>query len=672
MSTCKLAIVLILASVVGAVAQPSSSTKLWKQHPRLALFGDADVALSTAQFGGLPTVPSCCPEYTGATDIGFVAGLAYISPLDDLMSVHIRMHYSTYGSPLTSTQTLPIDPIDNGPSTATIEHSLTGTFQQISVEPLFGYEIANGLNALGGLTLGAAFSATYDQKETLMDPPDATFQNRSRVRNALSGDIQNANVFQAGITVGLSYDLPLTSDGSVLISPEVLFTYSLLPHTSDVSWNTHHLRAGLAVGFVPVPETDSLTDVELYEFTKGIKAPTTVAPGIPFVARISHSGITETGSNADGSSIRIEEFTSNRIRPLLPYVFFTPGSSDLQSKYRRLTAEQVESFSMKNFYNLDAIVTYHHLLNIVGKRLQENPSATITLTGCADPAEATQTTASARANVVRDYLVDTWNIEPSRITVNSQGLPERASRSNEADGVAENARVEINASTPEILAPVESTDTMLVTTPSGIRFAPSIDPRVHIAGYTLFIAQNGTLLKTIDGPDPLPSALDWRVSESAPWISKDQKEISYLIAVRDSSGAVIPSATHTIPIERVGSTGENKTGKSKTRLDRYSLILFGFDQDALSAEHQGQIAMFKQRIQPSSTVKVVGYTDRTGDASYNQSLSERRARNVAAALGVPESSAMGRGEVLPLYDNSTPEGRFYSRTVEVLVETPQP
>lgn len=663
---------MIFISVVGVSAQTDLSSQAWKNHPRLSIFGNVDVALTSADFTGLPGIPSCCPEYGGVSDIGFLGGLAYITPFDPTMWLQLRMHYWSYGSPLKATEHLPIEVVNGGPSQATIEHSLVGAFQQISLEPLLAYEVGGGLSAMGGLTLGAGFSNTYEQKETLVDPADGTFQNKSRIRNAISGDIPNANVFQAGITVGFSYDLPLNADGTLLISPEVLFTYSLLPHSQDVSWNTHHLRAGIALSIVPPQETDSLTDVELYEFTKTVTPPTAVAPGIPFVSSITHKGITETGNPADGSRITIEEFTSTRIRPVLPYVFFTPGSSALAPKYKRLTDDQVQSFSMNNFYNLDAVVTYHHLLNITGRRLADNPSATLTVTGFADPTEgAADNVAAKRAQVVKDYLVDTWQIDPNRITTASKGLPEKASRSNEPDGVAENARVELVASSPEILSPVESTDTMLVTTPSGIRFEPSIDPRVHIAGYTLFIAQNGSLIRTIDGGDPLPPAVDWRVSESAPWIPKDTKEISYLLAVRDSSGAVIPSSTTTIPIRRISMTDKKGSGAQNTRVDRYSLILFGFDKDALTPEHQAQIDVIKQRIQPTSTVKVVGYTDRTGDPAYNQTLSERRAKAVARALGLPESSASGRGEMLPLYDNNSPEGRFYSRTVEVLVETPQ-
>lgn len=671
MKSYTLALFFSLAGAVGLLAQPESSeTQLWLTHPRLTIFGNADIALTSANMTGLPGIPSCCPEYSSAVDIGMLGGLGYIAPLDQTFALHVRMHYWSFGSSLKDTETLPVVDLDGGPSAATIEHTLNGTFQQISIEPLLGYKLTGGLSALGGLTLGGAFSTEYDQKETLVTPVDGTFQNKSRERNVLNGSIPNPNVFQAGVTVGLTYDLPLNADGSLVISPEVLFTYSVLPHAQNVSWNTHHLRAGLAIGFVPPQVEDSLTDVELYEFTKTVTPPSAIAPGIPFVANVSHSGITETGSVTNGETIRIEEFASTRVRPLLPYVFFKPGANNLDAKYRRLNDDQVKAFSMANFYNLDAIVTYGHLLNIIGRRMTDDPQSTITLTGCADPAEGASANAQERAQAVKEYLTGTWGISADRIGVTTRGIPERASRSAEPDGLAENARVEITASTNDILAPVESTDTMLVTTPSGIRFAPSIDPRVHIAGYTLFIAHDGKLLKTITGSDPLPSGIDWRISETAPWIPNDATNISYLLAVRDSSGAVVPSTTHNIPVERVRSSGHDKLLRSDIRLDRYSLILFGFDQDALTPEHQTMVSMIKQRIQPKSSVKVIGYTDRTGDASYNQSLSERRARSVARALGQQESVASGRGETLPLYDNTTPEGRFYSRTVEVLVETP--
>ena len=67
-------------------------------------------------------------------------------------------------------------------------------------------------------------------------------------------------------------------------------------------------------------------------------------------------------------------------------------------------------------------------------------------------------------------------------------------------------------------------------------------------------------------------------------------------------------------------------------------------------------------------VEVVGHTDSTGPAAYNQGLSERRAQTVADYLsgrGVGNISVKGMGEDAPVADNATREGRAKNRRVEI-------
>jgi outer membrane protein OmpA-like peptidoglycan-associated protein len=75
---------------------------------------------------------------------------------------------------------------------------------------------------------------------------------------------------------------------------------------------------------------------------------------------------------------------------------------------------------------------------------------------------------------------------------------------------------------------------------------------------------------------------------------------------------------------------------------------------------------------PNTTVQVVGHTDNTGDAAYNQRLSEQRAQSVASVLissGVAPSRVqiVGRGENNPIASNQTPEGRQQNRRVEIII-----
>lgn len=75
---------------------------------------------------------------------------------------------------------------------------------------------------------------------------------------------------------------------------------------------------------------------------------------------------------------------------------------------------------------------------------------------------------------------------------------------------------------------------------------------------------------------------------------------------------------------------------------------------------------------PNSLIDVYGHTDSTGSDTYNQTLSENRARTVAAYLqsrGVPAARirSQGFGETMPVADNTTEAGRMKNRRVEIKI-----
>jgi outer membrane protein OmpA-like peptidoglycan-associated protein len=83
-----------------------------------------------------------------------------------------------------------------------------------------------------------------------------------------------------------------------------------------------------------------------------------------------------------------------------------------------------------------------------------------------------------------------------------------------------------------------------------------------------------------------------------------------------------------------------------------------------------QLADFLKR-QPQRQVAIEGYTDSVGSDSSNQSLSDRRAQSVMAALvsmgvGSERLRARGNGESSPVADNNSTAGRQMNRRVEVI------
>jgi outer membrane protein OmpA-like peptidoglycan-associated protein len=103
-------------------------------------------------------------------------------------------------------------------------------------------------------------------------------------------------------------------------------------------------------------------------------------------------------------------------------------------------------------------------------------------------------------------------------------------------------------------------------------------------------------------------------------------------------------------------------------------ILFAVDSAQVAPSMQSDLLVLSTNLgrYQNSSVQITGHTDNTGTASYNQDLSERRARSVASILtayGVPASrlSAIGRGENNPIASNLTPEGRAENRRVDIAI-----
>lgn len=103
-------------------------------------------------------------------------------------------------------------------------------------------------------------------------------------------------------------------------------------------------------------------------------------------------------------------------------------------------------------------------------------------------------------------------------------------------------------------------------------------------------------------------------------------------------------------------------------------VLFATDSANLRPDLTGDIRAVAGSLMryPDSTIEVIGHTDNTGSAAYNQDLSQRRAvsvANVLRASGVPNGriAAYGRGEDQPIASNLSEQGRAQNRRVEIII-----
>jgi len=124
------------------------------------------------------------------------------------------------------------------------------------------------------------------------------------------------------------------------------------------------------------------------------------------------------------------------------------------------------------------------------------------------------------------------------------------------------------------------------------------------------------------------------------------------------------------------TTGINNPVRTNegTQFTFSSDLLFPTNSSYLTDEAKEELGKLASMLKAdlSKKVRVDGHTDATGEARYNQWLSEKRAASVEkflTAAGVSSSriATKGLGQTKPIADNKTPEGRQRNRRVEVVV-----
>jgi len=137
----------------------------------------------------------------------------------------------------------------------------------------------------------------------------------------------------------------------------------------------------------------------------------------------------------------------------------------------------------------------------------------------------------------------------------------------------------------------------------------------------------------------------------------------------DSDGDGVLNSLDQCPETPSGVSVDSKGCTTKLTLR----INFGLNSDQLGPEFDSEIGQAARCINdyPGNIVFIDGHTDSQGREDYNQKLSERRAAAVKNRLvekfAVPaiRMTARGFGENQPVADNTTSEGRFLNRRVEV-------
>ncbi len=648
----------------------------YRLRPKFGLFGHYSLNYHNTDFSGLGN-SNCCPGFDYGSGYSFAAGVLMEIPAERFFQTNfagktdfsIRLGYSGYDGELKRYENENII-VDGVSQNGEFEHLFNFNYGTIGIEPGIIYNYTENLKFYGGFRLGIHSYNHFYQVEKITEPADrGTFVNGFRTRNEQDGDITDVQSLQYALNTGVGYEFPLNERGAFFIQPEAFYTLNLSPVIKDNKWITHNIHFGAALKYKkplpPPPAPEPPLAPPLPALPLPDELPETFVD-------INAFRIDSTGKIDYNFNIKVEDFISLNMRPLLNYIFFEDSSSVLPSRYNLLSSARTDNFDMMRLQGLDAMETYYHVLNILGKRMKEMPETKVNLIGTnsnSGPEKGNIPLSKDRAENVKNYLVNIWDINPERINVSARNLPSQPTRQDEPEGMEENRRVEIIPDDWRLMESVVTTDTMRVVSNSRIQFRPEIKSDIGIKNWKLTADINNSSVFNEDGTNLPDEKYLWEISDKSDLPLKSGN-INYWLSATDSLGQTFKSRIKNIPIEQLTVDRKRLERIDDKEFEYYSLILFDFGTTNLGRQHRNVVDIVKNRISQKAKVYIYGYTDRLGEEEINERISTRRARSVARRMNIPGAIVEGKGESELLYDNNLPEGRFYCRTVQIIIETP--
>lgn len=620
----------------------------------------------------LKDVADSVPRFIKGNSIGVSFGLFYNLPITEQISLFFRAGIN-YSNPEISGK-LPYSVKINGNDTITdTEVKAKANLSSIYFEPNIKYYFYKDYYISGGFTIGSGINKSFtEEQKVLID--GSTFSDGNKTRQLIQKK-EYDNYISTSINAAIGYEFGNFKKFPFDVGVELSFRTGYYNILKDFRLDYNTLKLGVNLKY----EINNLFDTKVDTKVANVEMPKTQILKEPeqdksYKLSISNKAI-DNKIPRSFSQINLQEKNTVNIPPLLNYVFFNENDYHIPDRYTKISKDEAKRFTLKRLLNSNSLEAYHSILNIIGKRMQDNPNAHLKLVGCNSGKNEEKDNielSNKRVRSVNDYLVNVWDIDSMRIDLENRSLPEHPSSSTDSMSSIENQRVEIQSNDLEILSPVIASDTLFSVDPAIIRFSVENENKTAVkeSKFSIFSAQNPIRSFTVN--DSIPNEIDWYLFDNILELLNSKGEIYTLLECKTKKDSLIRISSKPIKLNLTKKLLSNAAENGTVKIEKYGLVLFDFNKSELTEFHKKVIEFIASRIGENSSVIINGYTDLVGDENYNLELSKQRAFAVQKELSrliknYIEYHGFGENN---MFKSDLPEARFYGRTVEIIVKTP--
>jgi len=486
----------------------------------------------------------------------------------------------------------------------------------------------------------------------------------------IEGEFSEVNNIIISGQIGARYDIPLSSANKktqFVLSPFISFQpyFGQNPRAIE-TWNITTLRAGATLKFGRGRKV-SQPEEKIAKQEKAIVVP---------VAKV---GFTVNAPKNIPQKRRVKETF-----PVLNYVFFDVGSTEIPKRYVSLNQsevagfkeEKVDLFTPKDLSGRSErqMIVYYNVLNILGDRMVKNPTTKVTLVGSSEKGPED---ARMMAESVKTYLVSVFAIDAARIVTEGRDSPKITS--NNTDGATrlvllreDNRRVSIQSSSPKLMMEFQSGPDAQPAEATAVQQAP-------VESYVTF---------NNDGAKKAFTSWSLKIKDDKGQV-KTFGPFTEDVAVIPGKDIMGSTPEGTYQVQMIGRTKDNKTVEkeaevkmvlwtpSETAVAMRFSVPFAFNESSTTPMYVKYLReVVAPKVPKNGKIVIHGYADMIGDAGHNKSLSQARANDVKGILETALSKAgrsdasfevhgVGEDPELSQFGNKYAEERFYNRSVVI-------